>query len=241
METITQRTTDNIRGFLYKKGSTILNITKDEYLKYKRELSGLYMKLNEKIIPSSVRKIVNYQEMLNDSKNYSSFELFYESYLGGKEDIIETQSKIMVEKAKEINIEITEEVATKAIIVRLGNAYIGYYMENIVIEKLSNLTDYITCTKVSDAVDMEFKVDAEIEFAGINKIAIQIKPTTYLKYKAKDETPFHENYFKKFNCKVVYFLYDNEYNIFINNKRYSLEKSDVLTDVIEKLLLEGEY
>lgn len=218
-----------------------MKVTKDEYLKYKQEVRGIYKKLNYKIIPQAMYKIVNYDNMVKLAKEFEKFDDFIYYFTVGKDKKIDRILDEMLNKAKNESIDVTKDIVKKCLIVRFGNVFFGFYAENLILKTLTNLSPYIICNKATDEEDMNNKIDATLEIAGIDKIAIQIKPITFLNYNSGNEAVAHQNYFLEHNNNVVYFFYDNEYNLIIKNTKISLENTDELTSFIEKLIIGDVY
>lgn len=213
-------------------------INQEIYEELKSEVSGFYYKFNTQVQRFYIHKLFKYEDLINTAKDFDNFEDFYNFHTENKlEEIIKTCKK-MYEESISKNIEgTTMDKVEKCLIVRLGNIYNGIYTENIILNTLSNLTEYIICEKSTKDTDMNYKVDGVLEIIGLGKIAFQIKPNSFTKYDNGSELRYHNEFKNKFGIKVFYIYYLDKEKIKINNKILKLDNKNDIIEQIEYLLI----
>lgn len=216
-----------------------MKIDQELYKKYKKEVRGFYMKFNSQVLKYYIHKLFDYDYLLKSVTRFDNFEKFYYFHIKGKTDKLKEYIIQMLRECERKNIRATEELVIKCFIVRMGNIYNGIYTEHKILTTFSNLAPYIICTKTTDEVDMDYKVDAVIELSGIDKMAIQIKPISFLKYGADSELRFHKKFEKEYETKVYYVFYDNENfeSITFNRHKFNLDDTDKISEYIENILI----
>lgn len=214
-----------------------LKINQTTYEQLKRKHQGFYMKFNQEIIKWHLNKIFNYEYLLETAKDHSNFTEFYYFHTKNKQDLIEAHLEQMYSEALRKGMALDKDWVFECLVVRLGNAYNGMFTEHKILETFSNLTHYITCKKTAKEIDMLYKVDGVVELIGIDKLAIQIKPISFMSYDKGSELQFHSKFTSEFGPEVYYILYKNKNVIVFNGVELKLDNKDKIIEQIENILV----
>jgi hypothetical protein len=215
-----------------------MNINYKEYQKMKILVSGLYWKFNENILKWYMSKIFNYEQLMESSLEYESFEDYYNTHTKGKEDLIEKYVEEMWKEANKKGLNITKEKVKFCLIVRMGNIYTGMKRENNILDMLTNLSPYIICNKAGKFIDTRYKIDCIVEYQGIDKAGFQIKPISFLSYDKGSENKYHLLFEKDFKMKAHYIFYKGDNIVIIGGKEFLIkENKNEIIKQLEKILV----
>ena len=214
-----------------------IEVNQETYESLKRSVRGFYYKYNTQVQRWYITKIFNYNGLLESAKYFDNFEDYFKHHTKGKEKLMVQYFNKMYDEARQKGLNPTPELVQYCLIVRLGNIYNGMYNENKVLKTFNNLAPYITCTETSKKIDIDYKVDGIVELKNVNKIGIQIKPITFLKYDKGGELRYHSKFTKKFGYKVHYVFYKDRYTIMFNNKEIKLENKKEIIKQLEKIMI----
>lgn len=214
-----------------------MEVNQTTYETMKREVSGFYHKFNQQVLRWHMSKIFNYEDLLESAKGFDNFSEFFNFHTSKKENIINKHIKQMYNEANSKGLNPTEDLVKKCLIVRLGNVYNGMFTENKILTVFNTLAPYISCTKTDKDIDTYYKVDGIIELIGIDRLAIQIKPSSFLKYDNGSELQYHSLFEKEFGTKVYYVLYKNKNEVLFNGNSIKLNEPEKIIEQIEKLLI----
>lgn len=207
-----------------------------EYEIMKRSVSGFYHKFNQQVLKWNMSKMFHYETLLETAKDFDNFEDFYNHQTKGKEGKIKSIINNMLLFNKDKFTGLTYELIEKCVIVRLGNIYNGMYIENKIIETFKDLSDYISCEKTDKEIDTSFKVDAIVKIEGINQIAIQIKPISFVKYDKGSERNAHKQFTLEYDTQVFYVFYRDRENIVFNGTDVKLNNKGKIIEILENMV-----
>ena len=214
-----------------------MKINQTKYEQWKRKHSGFYQKFNTQIIKWHLNKMFDYEYLLDTAKDFSNFTDFYYFHSKNKKDLIELHIEKMFNEAANKGFNLEKDWVFECLVVRLGNAFNGMFIENKIINTFMDLSPYIYCTKTDKEVDILYKVDGIVELMGVDKLAIQIKPISFLSYDKGSEIPFHNRYTTEFGIEVFYVLYKDINTIVFNNVEIKLSNKDKIIKQIENILV----
>jgi hypothetical protein len=214
-----------------------MEVNQTTYENLKRQVSGFYFKFNTNVLKYHMNKIWDYEYLLETSKHFTTFTEFYRFHTEGKWEVMNQRIDMMLHEARNKGLNPTRDLVKSCLIVRLGNVYNGMFTENKILNTFSTLSPYITCKKTEKEVDMLYKVDGIVEVVGIDKLAIQIKPISFLSYDKGSELPFHQRFEMEFGPAVYYVLYKNKNLIQFNNVEIRLDEKEKIIEQIEQLLV----
>lgn len=215
-----------------------MKVNKLTFDQLKRKHMGFYVRFNTEVTKFHIHKIFDYDYLLESAKDFDNFVDFYYHHTFNKHELINEHLEQMYEEALRKGMKLNKEWVEELLIVRLGNAYSGNYIEHQIIKVFSNLAPYIICEKTSKDVDMNYKVDAIIEFSGLDSLAIQIKPYSFTKYDNGSELPYHKRFEKEMGPKVHYVFYKDKDTIVFDESLIKLSEKDRIARKIEKLLFD---
>lgn len=207
------------------------------YENYKREVRGFYWKFNEQVLKYHIHKIFNYDYLLATAKNFNTFAEFFEFHTAQKIDIIKEHCEEMFNEAAQKNLMPVIGIVEKCLIVRLGNIYTGMWIENKIYETFRDLASFIKVEQTPKEIDMNYKVDLVVELAGVDHIAIQIKPISFLSYDKGSELQCHKRYELEYGPKVYYVFYKDKNTIRFNGVEIKLDNKDEIIIQLENLLV----
>lgn len=207
-----------------------------EYEQLKRSVSGYYSKFNTQVLKWYMNKIFDYTYLLESANEFKTFEEYYNFHTKNKGEVISSYVEEMLKEAESKVPGTTRGLIETCIKVRLGNIYTGMVIETKIIDSFNNLNDWISCTKTEKEIDMNYKVDAIVQVAGISEIAIQIKPISFTHYGLGTELTYHQQFEKEFGTKVFYVFYKDLNNILFNGNNVELNDVEKIVQILENLI-----
>lgn len=207
------------------------------YEQLKKQVQGFYFKFNTDVLRFHMNKIWDYEFLLQTASEFPTFTEFYKYHTKDKWEIISQHIDLMWHEAQRKGLKCNRETVQNCLTVRLGNVYNGMSTEHNIISTFQNLSPYISCEKTTKEVDMLYKVDGIVELAGVDKLAIQIKPISFLTYDKGSELQYHQRFKIEYGPTVYYVLYKGKSVIIFNGVEIRLGDKEKIIEQIETILV----